>query len=74
MVNANEVTCTGTINALNIDGRDLADTVTLVGTTVPATVFGGAGDDVLNGGGAIDTINGGADADRHRRAAAATTS
>ena len=54
----------GTINALILDGRDHADTITVVPGTAVATISGGAGDDVLTGGSGIDTLNGGADADR----------
>src|SRR6185503_5763435 len=61
---ANTVTCpVGSITALAIDGRDLADTITLAGTAA-ATINGGEGDDTITGSGVNDTINGGADADR----------
>jgi Ca2+-binding RTX toxin-like protein len=60
----NAVTCPqGTINLLNIDVRDLADTVALGLGTAAATINGGEGDDTLTGGSLVDTINGGADAD-----------
>jgi Ca2+-binding RTX toxin-like protein len=61
---ANTVTCpVGSINAVTVDGRDLADTIALSGTAA-ATINGGEGDDTITGGPLNDTINGGADADR----------
>jgi Ca2+-binding RTX toxin-like protein len=61
----NMVTCpTAGITALNIDGRDGDDDITVSGTSVATTLSGGEGDDRLTTAGGVDTINGGAGADR----------
>jgi Ca2+-binding RTX toxin-like protein len=52
------------VTALTLDGRDLADTITVGPGTANATISGGEGDDSLNGGSGNDTLNGGTDADR----------
>src|ERR1044072_2615105 len=63
-VTPTSATCpVGSITALIVDGRDLADTITLSGTAA-ATISGGEGDDTITGSGLVDTINGGADSDR----------
>ncbi|MFY7835708.1 MAG: cadherin domain-containing protein [Novosphingobium sp.] len=49
---------------LSIGILDVADGVTLTGTSAANTLTGGAGDDVINGLAGNDTLNGGAGVDR----------